>query len=555
MKKLPFFYKIENNSFKFEKKEFSRELFLRLYFFLIFVVVLIFFLRLFQLTIVKGFYYRQLSENNRLRELIIEAQRGKIKDRKGLTLAFNQPADINKNEPRLKSKRIYHEPEIIAPVVGYRQIADKNDLKNDPCLENRLVLGDKTGKKGVEKLFDCQLRGKNGKKLIEVDAKGNFLKELSVIAPIEGKTIQLALDFDLQKKAADLLKEKKGAIIALKAKTNEVLVLYSSPSFSPQDFEEGNIKNIKAYEEDKNHPLFNRALEGLYPPGSIFKLVVATAALEEKTIDEQTLIEDTGVLQAGPLKFGNWYFLQYGKTDGLVDIVKGIRRSNDIFFYKIGEKTGVEKIKKWAEKLGLGKKTGIGLPEEEGLIPSVFWKQAVLKDQWYLGDTYNFSIGQGYILTTPIQLAVLTSVFANDGYLCQPKLLKMENNFSMEKNCQKLSISHKTLSLIKEGMKQACSPGGTGWPLFEFKVQSAKFKVEEKEASLSAQMTKIQTACKTGTAESQSKDHLPHAWITVFAPYENPEIILTVLVENGGQGSDVAGPIAKEMLKEFFEKR
>ncbi|MGB9707691.1 MAG: penicillin-binding transpeptidase domain-containing protein, partial [Microgenomates group bacterium] len=297
-----------------------------------------------------------------------------------------------------------------------------------------------------------------------------------------------------------------------------------------------------------DHPLFNRALEGLYPPGSIFKLVVAAAALEEKTIDEKTQIEDTGVLQAGPLKFSNWYFLQYGKTDGMVDVVKGIGRSNDIFFYKIGEKTGVEKIKKWAQILGLGKKTGIGLSEEEGLIPSIFWKETILKDQWYLGDTYNFSIGQGYILTTPIQLAVLTSVFANNGYLCQPKLLKIKNNqWLMEKNCQKLPLTVKTLNLIKQGMKQACSPGGTGWPLFEFKV-------EEKQASGPANLIKIQTACKTGTAESQSKNHLPHAWITVFAPYENPEIILTVLVENGGQGSDVAGPIAKEILKAYFEQ-
>ncbi|MGB9707487.1 MAG: penicillin-binding transpeptidase domain-containing protein, partial [Microgenomates group bacterium] len=337
---------------KFKKSEFSFNLALMIYFLFIFIVVVIFFLRLFQLTIVKGFYYRQLSENNRIRELIIEAQRGEIKDRKNLTLVYNTPADIKKNEARIKSKRIYYEPEVVASIVGYRQIADKNDLKNDLCLENKLTLGDKTGKKGIEKLFDCQLRGKNGKKLIEVDARGNFLKELSVLPPKNGETITLALDFDLQKKASELLKDKKGAVVALKAKTNEVLVLYSSPSFSPQDFEDGNIKNITLYEKNSDRPLFNRPLVGLYPPGSIFKLVVAAAALEEKTIDEKTQIEDTGVLQAGPLKFSNWYFLQYGKTDGIVDVVKGIGRSNDIFFYKIGEKTGVEKIKKWAQILG-----------------------------------------------------------------------------------------------------------------------------------------------------------------------------------------------------------
>ena len=157
----------------------------------------------------------------------------------------------------------------------------------------------------------------------------------------------------------------------------------------------------------------------------------------------------------------------------------------------------------------------------------------ILKENWYLGDTYNLSIGQGYVGTTPLQTVLVTGVFANGGYLCQPQLLKIRNPNDKIQTCKKLPISQKTLSLIKEGMKQACSTGGTGWPLFDFKIQ---------------------TACKTGTAESHIKNGLPHAWITVFAPYENPEIALTVLVEEGGQGSDVAGPIAKEILKAYFER-
>ncbi|MFN4213019.1 MAG: penicillin-binding transpeptidase domain-containing protein [Microgenomates group bacterium] len=544
MNRLPFFHKGHSGGIKFNRPDESTPSFI-FFGYLIFIAVFlaVIFIRLFQLTIVKGDYYRRLSEQNRIREILIEPKRGEIRDRKGMLLAYNQPADIGPNLSRLPSRRIYEEAEAIASLIGYRQIADNDDIKNDTCL-TKLKLGDKVGKKGVEKIFDCQLRGKPGKKLIEVDARGKFLRTITVLPPTEGEKIQLAVDLLLQKKAYELIKDKKAAVVALKPQTGEILALVSTPSFSPQDFEEENIEAIKKYFNNEDKPLFNRATEGVYPPGSVFKLVVATAALEEKAINETTQFEDTGVLQAGPLKFGNWYFLQYGKTEGMVDVVKAIRRSNDIFFYLAGEKTGVEKIKSWAEKLGFGKKTGVGLDETEGLIPSPFWKKEVLKDRWYLGDTYNFSIGQGYIMVTPLQVAAATAVFANAGYWCTPQLLKIRNGSDRSlQHCKRLPISSKTLNLVRQGMLQACSPGGTGWPLFNFKVQSSKFKVQE-----------IQTACKTGTAESQAKEAPPHAWITVFAPFQNPEIVVTVLVENAGQGSDVAGPIAKEILKAYFER-
>jgi penicillin-binding protein 2 len=196
-------------------------------------------------------------------------------------------------------------------------------------------------------------------------------------------------------------------------------------------------------------------------------------------------------------------------------------------------------MKNWAERFGYGRSTGIGFEEVEGLIPSAFWKKETLKENWYTGDTYNLSIGQGYLLVTPLQVTQATSTIANNGYLCKPKLLKNE-----KPECEKLPISHKTLKSVQEGMKKACATGGTGWPLFQFKVKSDKLKVQE-----------IQTACKTGTAESQSKTTNAHAWFTVYAPAENPEIILTVLVEEGGQGSDIAGPIARDILKAYFERK
>ena len=544
MTKLPFFQKGDSKGLRFFSTNNQLvESFFFIYIAVIFFFLIILFLRLFQLTIVKGNYYRNLSEQNRIREINIEAPRGEIIDRKGFIIAQNLIPDIDQKV--IISRRVYQSPEAIAPLIGYRQIADVNDLKNDTC-QYKLQLGSRTGKKGVEKLFDCELRGRSGKKLVEIDAQGRYLKTVDVIPPIPGDKIQLALDFELQKKAYELVKKVKAAIVVTNPKTGEILVNISSPSFNSQDFEDNLGNHIQNYFTDKDNPLFNRVMEGTYPPGSIFKLVVATAGLEEKAIDEKTQIEDKGNIKAGAATFGNWYFLQYGKVEGMVDIVKAIKRSNDIFFYKVGEKTGVEKIKKWSDIFGLGKRTGIGLDETEGIIPSIFWKKEVLKENWYLGDTYNLSIGQGYVGTTPLQMALVTDVFANGGYLCKPQLLKMNlsndkfilSEHSESNGCKKLPISQKTIDLIREGMKQACSIGGTGWPLFDF----------------IAGKTKIQVACKTGTAKSNAKSGMPHAWITAFAPYDNPEISVTILVEEGGQGSDVAGPIAKEILKAYFER-
>ena len=554
MNRLPFFQKGDSKGLHFftSNNQIVENAFY-IYIAFIFLFLIVLFLRLFQLTIVKGNYYRTLSEQNRLREIDIEAPRGKIIDRKGFVIAQNLDPDVNqKIEPgllnsdqKIISKRIYKSPEAIAPLIGYRQIADQNDLKEDTC-QNKLQLGNRTGKKGVEKLFDCQLRGISGKKLVEIDAQGKYLKTVDVIPPTPGETIQLALDFELQKKSYELIKNVKAAIVVTNPMTGEILTSVSSPSFNSQDFEDNSSINIQGYLTDKNNPLFNRVTEATYPPGSIFKLVVATAGLEEKAIDEKTEIEDKGSIKAGAATFGNWYFLQYGKVDGMVDVTKAIKRSNDIFFYKVGESTGVEKIKQWSDIFGLGKHTGIGLDEAEGIIPSTFWKKEVLKENWYLGDTYNLSIGQGYVGTSPLQMAMVADVFANGGYLCRPQLLKMNSRTSefilsehSESNgCKKLPISDKTISLIREGMKQACSTGGTGWPLFDFAVGK----------------NKIQTACKTGTAESHAKSGMPHAWITAFAPFDKPEISVTVLIEEGGQGSDVAGPIAREILKAYFER-
>ncbi len=530
----------------------------RFVFLLYVVVVSAFFLmvivRLFQLTIVKGNYYAQLAEDNRIHEIIIEAPRGKILDRKGITLAASTTPDITETKDRMSSKRLYYSSEATSHILGYRQIADSKDLEKDACL-NKLKLGDKTGKKGVEQLYECDLRGVKGKKLVEVDALGNQIKTLSILPPVPGKDIQLALDSVLQEKAHALLKDQKGSVVALKPQTGEVLVLESAPGFDPQLFEDGDTKRTQELILDENKPLFNRALEGNYPPGSTFKMFIASAGLEEGVITPEETIEDKGVLEAGPLKFHNWYYLEYGKTDGEVDLIKSLQRSNDIYYYVLGGKLGPEKIKKWAEAFGFQNKTGIGLYENAGIVPSSFWKEQVLGERWYLGDTYNLSIGQGYVTSTPLQVAAATAVFANDGYLCRPQLLKSSSE--KDRNCKKVPISDSTYSIVRQGMKAACATGGTAYPFFDFRVggniASESAKIASDEAEL-AQGTRIEVGCKTGTAESHAESGMPHAWFTIFAPFDDPEIVMTVLIEEGGQGSDVASPIAKEILEAYFER-
>ncbi len=563
MNRLPFFHKAKGADLNFRSSPIANSRGL-----LIGVVVaitgffLVLFLRLFQLAVVKNSYFRQVAEDNHTRSLIIEAQRGKIFDRKGFIIAKNSVPDLHLLDARIESPRIYYDGMTMGSLIGYRQIADTNDMKNNRC-QIPLQLGDRIGKKGVESLYDCQLRGRNGKKMVEINARGKLLYSSTIEPAVSGEDIRLALDLELQKAAYQQVKDQKAAIVVLNPYSGEILALVSTPSFDPQDFEDGRTNILQSYLHHDAQPLFDRATMGTYPPGSIFKLIVAVAGLEEKKIDEKTLFEDKGILEAGPLKFGNWYFLQYGKTEGMVDLVKAIQRSNDIYFYQAGEATGPENIKKWALRFGLGRKTGIGLEEAEGLVPSPFWKEETLKERWYLGDSYNFSIGQGYTLVTPLQTALATAVFANNGYLCQPQLLK-----NQAPRCRKLPIGDKNLALIKEGMRLACATGGTGWPLFEFRIQNLEFRINklqgltgEKRVSVEASLDRdplawknIPVACKTGTAESQSKDKDPHAWFTAYAPADKPEILVTVLIENGGQGSDVAAPIAKEIFQTYFER-
>jgi len=507
---------------------------------------IILFIRLFSLTIVKGNYYKKLSSQNRLKEINVEAPRGTIFDRKGYPLA--KSTEKIEKSGRILTKRVYFFP-YASHFVGYVQEANKQEIENSNCYY-KPELGDKTGKAGVEKTLDCILRGKDGKKLVEVNALGKKIREIAFYPPKKGLDIKVSLDSVLQEKAREAifkrnLSEKKIAIVGIKPSTGEVLIYLSFPDFDPNAFVD-DLETARKYLNSKNKPLFDRVAKGVYPPGSTFKPFVAIAALEEKIISEKTLIEDTGIVKLGAKTFGNWYFLEYGKKEGMVNVVKAIKRSNDIFFYKVGQKLGEDRIRDWAIRFGFSKLTGIGFEENTGVVPSDFWKREKIGSRWYLGDTYNLSIGQGYLLVTPLQLAVATAAIANNGKLCKPLILKLGSTRKYplwarealleysQPTCKDLKISKKTLALVKEGMKQACSPGGTAYPFFNFKPK---------------------VGCKTGTAQSHMPSGIPHAWFTVFAPFDSPEIVLAIIVEEAGQGSDVAAPLALDILKFYFERQ
>lgn len=559
-------------------------------FFLILALLLIVF-RLFYIQILRGDYYKRLADENRTKTENIPAPRGVIYDRAGRALLANSPIfriaqngkirDIGRDEAlslmaknqKVESivRRDYLYKDAFSHVLGYVGRVSREELAQFAFAD--YGLSDYVGKTGLEFEYEKILHGKNGKKLFEVDSGGAIIRELGKEEPVSGTSIKTTLDLDIQLSVHDAFSEvERGAAVVSDPRNGAILALFSAPSFDPNVFtrsEQSSSVQARSEKESsgeyptpesiltdsEKQPLLNRAITGLYPPGSTFKLITAIAALEQGAIKPETEIEDTGILRVGSFSFGNWYFLQYGKTEGNLNIIGAIKRSNDIFFYKAAESAGVENISSFARDFGLGARFGIDIPgEEEGNVPSPSWKEKTIGEQWYLGDTYNYGIGQGYLLTTPLQVNTFTSVFANGGVLFKPHL-KVGDNKILKKNF----IKKEYVDLVHEGMRQSCETGGVAWPFFQFKVKSSKLKVDGRdyvrEASDSADVVRIKVACKTGTAEAGDKKTSPHAWITLFAPFYKPEIVVTVLVENGGEGSSIAGPIAKKILTDYFERK
>lgn len=549
--------------------------------------------RLFYLQILHGSTLRARSDANRLLAKTIHAPRGIIYDRNGKQLVHNTPAFVRIAQGKaqlvpyeealeleatqsgdlsleVQAVRSYSEKEVLAHVLGYTSEISEEELR-DKKLHGTYQLGDRIGRDGIELAYEEYLRGVDGATFMEADATRKVMREVSETRPQEGNSLLLTIDLDLQKASFEALKaglEKAGSccgvVVAQKPSTGEILAMASLPSYDNNVFS-GKLSpgQYEALLQDQSRPLFNRAIAGAYPPGSIYKIVTSAAGFQSGKLTASTRIEDTGVITLGQFRFPNWLYLSQGRTEGEMDVVKALKRSNDIFYYRVGEWVGADYLAQVAKRWGLGKKTGIDLPGEvAGLVPDSKWKEKVKDEVWYPGDTYHVAIGQGDNLETPIQLNVISAAVANKGHAFKPyivqKVITKEGKVLKTNLPQKFLddlLDQRQMQLIRQGMKAACedNPPGTGWPFFDFGITQYE---KTADATQAAQVKKrIEVGCKTGTAEFGHPQNKTHAWFTVFAPYENPEIVMTVLLEAGGEGSNVAAPVAKEVLEKYFSDK
>ncbi|MFA7653609.1 MAG: penicillin-binding protein 2 [Candidatus Magasanikbacteria bacterium] len=423
--------------------------------------------------------------------------------------------------------------------VGKLNINDLHLLQSDGYFSS-----DDIGKTGLEKQYEKSLRGQYGRQKIEVDAMGRAQNVLAEDPPIPGQNLYLTIDAEAQAVFETIISKRLGELglkraagVALDPETGAVLALVSLPTFDNNDFSGGISKiNYQKYLNDINKPLFNRVIGGSYPSGSTIKPVIAAAALEEKIITKNTAINSVGSIQVGKWTFRDWKIGGHGITN----VTKAIAWSVNSFFYYIGGGygnfvgLGAEKLIKYLLLFNLGQITGVDLPgEQDGFVPSPTWKEETKNEAWYVGDTYNLSIGQGELLVTPIQLAMWTSAFANGGKIIVPHLADYFQN-AVNKQINKLNfpikkknlVSQSTMDVVRQGMRECVLTG-------------------------SCQLLKtlpFTTAGKTGTAQWVN-NKAPHAWFTSFAPYDNPRIVVSILVEEGTEGSTAAMPIARDFLK------
>jgi len=557
--------------------------------------------------------YWKKSEANRMREIILSPQRGLITDRNGVIIAKNiacfkasiirensQDLDVSyekisyllnleedvlrKRVERFQSvplfypivvkdnltqeetsriearqlefpelmievepKRFYPFNTFAAHIIGYLQEISQEDIKNNKYSEKGI--GDLIGKTGIEKQYESILVGKKGKVLEIVDSSGRKKGELLREEPVKGKDIRLSLDFDLQKKAEDLLDGREGAIIVLNPKTGEILAMASYPSYDPNKFiNRFSPEEWQEIASSPDFPLENRVIRGLYSPGSIFKLAMALAALDLNEITEKTSFICNGSI----LIYGHPFSCWYKPGHGPVNLTSAIQHSCNIYFYLLGKNLGIENIAKYAKGFGFGTKTGIDLPEEKnGLVPDPRWKEEVKKAKWFPGETISVSIGQGPLLVTPLQTADFIALIANRGKPVYPHLVIQE-----EKNEFKTPITReiqtkidwsskrKLFEKVIEGMWKSVNAGGTGrLALID------GYDICGKTAS-----TQIISTSTIKKLREQIIEIKTHSWFAGFAPKDNPKVVVTVLVEYGGMGGQTAAPIARQLFTLFKKK-
>ena len=574
--------------------------------------------RLFHLQVLGGEEYRRLSEANSIRLESIDAPRGLIFDRNGELMVDNRPAfdvsiiprdakpvdrTIEKLALRMEApsaeltekilahrraasykpvllrrdigrktlaaievhrydlpgvvinvnpRRHYIQEQSAAHMLGYLGEISNEELSSGKCPDCRP--GDFVGKFGVEKTHDSQLRGERGGRQVEVNAKGQVVRVLQTVDAKPGMNLFLTIDRRLQQKAEALLSGSAGAAVAVDPNTGEILAMASSPSFDQNDFVSGmTYDQWEALISNPDHPMENKAVQGEYPPASTYKIVTAIAGLEEGVIDENTTFYCPGYLAFGNRVYRCWKKGGHGK----LAVIRALAESCDVFFYQVGQKVGVDRLAVYANFLGLGNRTGVALDHEaDGLIPTASWKRKKTGIPWQPGENLSIAIGQGFNLVTPIQMVNLIAAVGKDGLRYRPLILKRIETARGEvvhkASPQELGhaeFSEQTVALVRRGLWETVNTvGGTAYR---------------------SRLKGVDMSGKTGTAQvvgrkddeadkddGEVADHLKdHAWFVAFAPSQNPQIAVAVIVEHGEHGSSTAAPIAKQMIKTYLDRR
>jgi len=564
---------------------------------------LVFVLRLWYLQIHKGQEFADRADNNRIRQHQVYAPRGLIRDRHDSLLAVNEPAyalaivredshdiadalshvsqlldldldrlqetfdkgraRVKRFEPQIlipsltfaqlavieantldwpelkiviKPRRAYLQGPLMAHVIGYVAQADEDEMNIDP----ELSLGDNVGRKGMEFTIERMLRGKKGLRQVEVDAAGRQLSYEVLVKPQAGTDVRLSIDLELQRFIDEQMGEHAGSVVVMEADTGQVLALVSKPSFDNNLFVSGlSHADWAALRDNPAHPLQNRAIQSAYPPGSVFKHVVAGCALTEGVAVQSDRVFCSGGFQLGNRLFRCWE----RRGHGVVDMTRALVESCDVFFYIIGGKLGVDRMHSCAVKSGFGAPTGIDLPSESpGLVPSREWKRQRFGEAWHRGDNLNMSIGQGYMLTTPLQVARYTAALVNGGRLLKPQLLA---DVPPEEQARlPLSDSHREF-LVKTMVDTV--EGGRG---------TAR-RIALKDIRLGAKTGTAQVVRLMAEHEGRPTAEIPyhfrhHAWMNAFGEKGDRRYAVVVMVEHGGGGGATAGPIVRAIFQHLF---
>jgi len=567
-------------------------------------------LRLWYLQILKGDYFRDRSENNRLQTTFIPPPRGLILDRNGELIVSNRPsfnvefitedspdvsgtikelALIINEDPEIlfqklknQSKRRKFEPKLLlkdvtrdtvakisaakfrlpgvlvavvpardyiygdmaSHLIGYIREITQKQLEQPKYAT--YMIGDLIGQYGLESRWEEFLQGQRGRQRVIVNARGTRVGELSSESEVSGSTLQLTIDRKVQQAADEALTDKKGAVVAIDPRNGDILAMSSSPRFDPNLFV-GEMTTAQWKDLSVDKKLNNRAVQGVYPPGSTFKIFTGIAGLSEGVIGQTNRVFCNGALHFA----GRDYKCHKKSGHGSVDFYEALVQSCDVYFYTVGQRLGVDRINEYATKFGLGVKSGIELNDEnQGLVPSSEWKRRRFHERWYPGETLSVSIGQGAVSLTPLQIANGVAAVVNGGTLYKPRLIKsvisIDGNKLVDDSnptvTRKIDLDPKLFTLVKNSLIGVVNdPRGTA-----------------KRAQLPKELN-VTVGGKTGTAQVAglhhgTKGHLnDHAWFVGYAPADNPQIVVATVVENGGHGGAVAAPVTQKVMERFFD--